>query len=78
MLKHLPERDHGEGLEHEVVDEEVGRGRQGGADEAGDAAGVVNDVVQLRENGAAQHGAHEDVEHVPQEEEGRDAAVHHA
>ena len=76
MLEHLAERHHGKGLQDQVIDEEVGGGGQGCPDKPRNAAWVVQDIVQLGEYGAPQHGSDEDVEHGPQEEEGGDSAVH--
>ena len=42
------------------------------------SSGVKADLAELGEDGAAQHGAQEDVEDVPPEEEGADAPVHAA
>ena len=62
-------------LDDDVVDEEVGGGWEGSADDLGDAAGVVHNEAQLAEGGAAQHGAQKHVPGGPVEEQAADAPV---
>ena len=51
------QRVEGEGLDDDVVDEEVTRGGQRGADDVDDGAGVVDENAQLREDRPAKHAA---------------------
>lgn len=62
-------------LDEDVVDEEVGGGWQGAADNIGDDAGVVDDDAELTEGAAAQHGAQKHVPGGPVEEKRANAPV---